>query len=250
MTKYGSDKVAWFLVGGLDVAGCLTEFTDSLEARTEESHGLGDSFVEHQFVGVKAAEIQQSGFYDDAVGSIHDVLSSGPGATNVLCYTLEGTATGANFVGWGGGVQVNYQRQIERDGLAKANAVYRNGPGGVVEQGKTVFTYKNVGAISASGGWLAQLDRGAASTGTFVGYLQYNYDATAGEANIKLVHSASAGGTSYSGLVTFTKISAGHGAERIAATGAVKRYVSAFFTTASATGDLTKLTAFVGLVTY
>ncbi len=242
--KYGSDKVSFFLVAGLDVVGCLTEFTDSLEARTEESHGLGDSFVEHQFTGVRAAEIQQSGFYDDAVGSIHDVLSSGPGATNILCYTLEGTATGADFVAWSAGVQVDYERQIKRDGLAKARATYRNGPNGVVEQGKTLLTWKAPGATGKVGFY----DRTAASTGTAVGYLQYN--ATAGEANVRILHSASAGTASYSDLITFTRISSGHGAERVAATGTINRYVCADITTATATGAIAALNAFVGLVTY
>ncbi len=246
MTKYGSDKVAWFLVAGLDVVGTLTEFEDSLEAKTEESHGLGDAWVENQYVGVKAAEITQQGFYDDVVGGLHDALSSGPGETNILSYTLEGTATGTNFVAWSAGVQVTYQRQAERDGLTKARATYRNGGAGVIENGKTVFPWQNVGAVASGGGWLTQYDLGTATAGAAVGYLQYNM--ASGEANIKLVQSASVGGASFTGLLNFTKISAGHGAERMETTVALKRYITAFFTTASATGDLTNLTAFVGLV--
>jgi hypothetical protein len=237
--RYSSKDVSFFLVNGLDVVGTLTEFEDKREAKIERSDGLGREWEEHSFTGVRQAEITQSGFYDDAVGSVHDVLSSGPGATSVLCYCLEGTATGAEFVAWTGAVQVGYQRTAERDGLTKAKATYKNGD--TVEQGEVLHTYKAVGATGKTG----FIDLGATSTG-LAGYLHYN--ASAGEANVRIMHSASAGTASYSALITFTRTASGHGAERIYATGDVKRYVCADFTTATATGAIAALNAFVGIV--
>ncbi len=247
MARFGSDKVSFFLIDGLNVVGSLTEFTDSLEAKTEESHGLGDAWVENSYVGVKAAEIVQQGFYDDETGNIHDAFSSGPSVATRLAYCLEGTATGVNFVSWSSGLQINYQRQAERDGLTKARATYRNGVG-VVEQGKLLHTYKAVGTTGLKNivdrGSTAATD-GGASAGSAIGILGWN---GVGEANIRIMHSASAGMATAATLVTFTKITGGHGSERVIATGAIKRYVAAIFTTASATGSIGNLNAFVGLV--
>ena len=237
MTKYGSDQCSFFLVAGLDVVGTLTEFEDRREARTEETHTLGDAWAEHSFVGVREGEITQSGFYDDDAGSVHDVLSSGPGATNVLSYCLEGTATGKNFVGWAGGVQVNYHRIAERDALTKAKASYKgNGP---IEQGKTLFPYKAVGSTGRKN----TVDNLVSSTGG-AGYLQYN--ASAGECNVRILHSSN--DVAFADLIVFTKTASGHAGERITTTGSIKRYTAVDFTTASATGTIAALNAFVGLV--
>ena len=237
MARYSAADVSWFLVAGLDVVGTLTEFEDNREARTEETHTLGDSWAEESFVGVRQGEITQQGFYDDAVGSVHDVLSSGPGTTNILSYCLEGTATGKNFVGWAGGVQVSYQRQAVRDALTKAKATYKGA--GPIEQGKVLFPYKAAGSSFGK----PSVDGLVSSTGG-AGYLQYN--ASAGEAKVKILHSSD--DAAFATLFTFTKISSGHGAERLTTTGVIERYTAANFTTASATGAIAALNAFVGLV--
>lgn len=237
MSKYGSDQVSFFLVAGLDVVGTLTDFEDRREAKLERSDTLGDSWEEQAFVGVREGEISQNGFYDDAAGSVHDVLSSGPGATNILSYCLEGTATGKNFVGWAAGVQVNYQRQAQRDALTKAKATYRGA--GAIEQGKVLFPYKAV----ASTGRKNTVDNLVSSTGG-AGYLQYN--ASAGECNVRVLHSSD--DLTFATLLTFTRTASGHSAERITTTGSIKRYTAADFTTATATGSIGALNAFVGLV--
>lgn len=238
MTRYGSPDVSWFLIAGLDVVGTLTQFDDSREARTEETHTLGDAWAENSFVGVRSGEITQEGFYDDAAGSIHDALSSGPGSSNILSYCLEGTATGRNFVGWSAGVQVNYERQAQRDALTKAKAGYKGN--GAIEQGKTLFPYKAVGSTGRKN----SVDNGASSTNGGFGYLHYN--ASAGEANVRILHSSD--DLSFADLIVFAKISSGHGAERVAVAGNIKRYTAADFTTASATGAIAALNAFVGLI--
>jgi hypothetical protein len=246
MARYGSDKVSFFLIAGLDVVGTLTEFEDRREARTEECHTLGDGWVEYATVGVKEAEITQTGFYDDVAGSVNDALSSGPGASNTLAYSLEGTATGAEFVAYGEGVQVNYQRLAERDALTKAKATYRLGPGGRAEHGLIMHTYKPY--VDDYEAYVGVLDMGAAATGAAA---YFAYKCTAGEVNAKIMHSASAGNTSYTALLEFTKTTSGgaHGAERKSTTGTVKRYVCAQISTASATGPAPgALSCFVGFV--
>lgn len=239
MARYSAADVSWFLVAGLDVVGTLTEFEDRREARTEETHTLGDGWAEHSFVGVREGEITQSGFYDDAAGSIHDVLSSGPGTTNVLSYCLEGTATGRNFVGWAGGVQVNYHRLAERDALTKAKASYKNM--GAVEQGKTLWPYKAVGTAT---GIKNTVDNLVSTTNGGAGYLHWN--ASAGECVVNILHSSDGG--VFAELLAFTKTTSGHGAQRVTVAGNIKRYTAANFSTNAATGDIAALNAFVGLV--
>ena len=75
-------------------------------------------------------------------------------------------------------------------------------------------------------------------------YLQYN--ATAGEANIRIQDSTDA--TTWETRFTFSKTASGFGAERLVTTGAMKRYVRVDVTTASATGAITALNGFVGIV--
>lgn len=237
MAKRAAADVSMFVVDGLDVLGTITNFEDKREAKTEETHTLGDAWAEHSFVGLRSGEITQEGFYDDAVGSVHDMLSSGPGQSRILTYCLEGTATGAGFVGWSGGMQVNYQRQVSRGTLTKAKATYRSN--GVIEGGKTLFPW---GAVVATGK-KNTLDNLVSSTGG-AGYLQYN--ATAGEANIRILHSSN--DIAFADLFVFTKTASGHGSERLTTTGSIKRYTAADFTTATATGTIAALNAFVGLV--
>jgi len=237
MARYGSPDVSFFLIDGLDVVGTLTNFDDRREAKTERSDVLGDNWEKNAFVGVRLGEISQEGFYDDAALSVHDALTSGPGQSRILSYGLEGTATGKQFVGWSAGMQINYQRTVARDTLSKAKATYRTN--GLIEQGKILFPWKAV----ATTGRKNTLDNLVSSTGG-AGYLHYN--ASAGEANIRILHSSN--DIAFADLFVFTKTASGHGAERVVATGDVLRYVCADFTTATATGAIAALNAFVGIV--
>ena len=92
MTKRGSADVTAFLIDGRDLTGTLTEFDDQHEAMTEETTPLGTSWASHAFVGVRNSEIKQEGFYDDAAGSAHDTLSSGPGVSRKALENLAARA--------------------------------------------------------------------------------------------------------------------------------------------------------------
>lgn len=237
MAKRAAADVAFFLIDGLDAVGTLTNFEETAEAITEETHTLGDLWGEHTFVGVRKAQMTQEGFYDDAAGSVHDILSSGPGQSRLMSYGVEGTATGARFQSWLGAMQVNYQRQVTRDQLTKAKATYRTN--GLLENGRILFSYGAVGTTGRKN----SVDNAVSSTGG-AGVLQYN--ATAGEANIRILHSSN--DIAYADLFVFTKVASGHGSERLTTTGFIKRYTAADFTTASATGSIGALNAFVGLI--
>jgi hypothetical protein len=240
MTIRSSKDVPFFLVGGYDCLGSMTQFSDKAEAMTEDTHTLGDTWREVSYTGLRSAELTQEGFFEDGAGSVHTMLSTGPGVARTLCYGLEGTATGARFVGWEGAMQVNYERSFTLGTLEKAKATYKsNGP---VDEGRILRTFKNAAATGASTG--TPVDGGASSTGG-VGYLQWNA-VNNQEANVRILHSSD--DVTYSALFTFAKLSgSGYNAERLTTTGTIERYTAVDITTASATGNITVLNLFVGL---
>ena len=135
-------------------------------------------------------------------------------------------------------MQVNYDRQVVREQLAKARATYRTN--GTIETGKIVRTYGVAAATGATTG--TPLDGGASSTGG-AGYLAYN--ATAGESNIRILQSSD--NVTYTTLFTFTKTASGQDSSRIITTGVVERYIAADITTATATGSIAAMNYFVGI---
>ena len=70
MAIRGSADVAFFLLGGYDILGTITQIDDRAEALLEETHALGDAWREQSFVGVRQSEISQDGFYDDVMDSV------------------------------------------------------------------------------------------------------------------------------------------------------------------------------------
>ena len=231
MSNFGSDQVAFFLVGGRNLVGSLTTFTDKQMAVTEPKTVLGDAWRGTAFVGVRGKEISQEGFYDDAALSQHEAMSTGPGISRVLCYTLEGSATGAEFVGMSGALQVDYERQVELEKLHKAKAMYRGS--GIWEQGVTIRTYSPVTSTAATTG--TPVDNGASNTSGGAGYLQLTSFAGATQITPRLLDSAD--NITYSALVTFTSATAGGypTAERKAIAGAIQRYVA--YDTSGASGS-------------
>lgn len=243
MSIYGSDKVGFFLLGGYNLVGTLTQFTDKLEAVTEETHTLGDSWREQAGVGVRHAEITQSGFYSDGANSAHEALMAGLGTSaRVLCYTLEGNTTGKNFIGWEGAQQIDYTRVHTREELHKAEAVYRSN--GRVEQGKILYPLTSAG--TSGGNTTANgMDGTASSTAGGIGYLQITAltESTATGFAVDIMHSAdNLTFTSYIGFA----LASGPTAERKSSTVALQRYTAVKWAGATATNPAH--TFFVGLV--
>ena len=241
MARRGSDKVAFFLLGGYDLLGDLTQFDDTHTALIERTDTLGDQFEEYEFVGVRGGEITQDGFFNTDALTGHGAITTGPGVARQLVYGIAGTATGAEFVGYSSAVEVSFSELVSRGELHKAKATYRtNGP---IDTGKVVATYKAPGATGKS----PLLDLGAAATGLGA-YFQWN--AAAGETNVRLMHSASNGATAGAELFVFTKTDAtnSRGTERQTTTGTVQRYVWFDVTTATATGSIADFKYFGGIV--
>lgn len=245
MANYGPDQVQLLLIGGYNLlVGNITQFTDREDAILEQSNGLGDAWEEHSFVGVRQAEFDLEGFYDDATGSIHEALGSPPGSASgprVLCFGVEGTATGRAFVGYSGALEPTYERLAVRDELTKIKASLKGT--GQVDQGKIVRMLASATASGASTG--TPLDNAVSTTGGGVGYLQvtdFSSWGAGGAVTVSLVHSAD--DITYANLVTFASTTSEHRADRQAITGSINRYVAANWTASGATGNIK---FFVGL---
>ena len=245
MSIRNSADISFFLIGGFSVVGTLTTITDGgVEAEVRPTTVFGTSWETHQYVGLRGSELTQEGFFDDAAGSVHDALgggtsSTGVGSSRVLCYGVAGTATGAQFIGWEGAREITYERNFSLGEFHKAKATYRS-DGAVEPGGRIVRMYAVHTATGATTG--SPLDNTVSSTGGSA-YLQYN--ATAGEANIRMLHSSD--NITYATLFTFTKTASGFGAERLTTTGVIERYTALDVTTASATGSIAALNTFMGL---
>lgn len=222
MAKYGSDD-AFILVDGYDLTGFSTEFTDTKEAQLEETHTLGDAWVENAYVGVKSANIQQSAFYDDAALATSAALVSSVGSTRVLSYGLEGNTIGKKMLCYQGALQTNVSRVVTRGELHKVNVQYQ-GSGQVSE---TVILH-DLSAETADGDTEAESYDGAAQSASGgVAFLQVTaldldgYD----DVTITVVDDADNVGP-FGSLVAFTNVSTAPTAERVTVAGTVERYLA------------------------
>ena len=236
MTRRGSADVPFFLIDGFSVLGALTHIDVKAEAILEEVTALGDAWKVDAYVGVRQAEITQDGFYDDAVGDVHEALSTGPGVSRIMCFGLEGTATGAEFVGWAGAMQVDYQRIAKTKEFTKAKATYKSN--GWVDHGKILRSLGTVTATAAATG--TPVDNLVSSTGA-AAYLQYT---SGGESEVSILHSSD--DITYATIISFACSTGTRGANRQVVTGVIERYTAVNWSTGAVSGT-TSFRFFAGI---
>lgn len=222
MAKYGSDKVAFFLIDGFSVLGDTTELSDDKEAVTERTDPLGVTDEEHSFVGLRRASLSQSGFYNDDAGRMNEALVSSNGAHRVTCYGVEGNTTGRRFVGIGGLMQVRYQRTATRGELHKASAEYQ--VSGQVDEGVILHP---LGAETEDGDSESDsVDGGASSSDGGVGFLQVPELELGGHDDVTIRILDSADNTTFAELIAFTAVDDAPLAERKSVSGTVEQYLA------------------------
>lgn len=247
MAKYGSDKAQLALIGGYDILSSLTSFTDKVTAQTEESHTLGDSWVEQTFTGVRSAEWVQDGFYDDGVGSVHEALSANLSTSKVLVYGIEGNTTGKNFVGFSGALQIDYDRQVTRGELHKAKATYKGN--GQVDQGKILHPL--TGRTASGNTTAASIDFGTSNVSGGAGYFQLtSFTSGAGTTSLLVDIMDSPDNLTFTSRIGFTAATAAPLAERKSTTAPLQRYAALKWTGAGGIGAPASCTFFVGLARY
>ena len=226
MAKYGSDQIAFFLVGGYSLRGFLTDFSDEVEKLTEESTVLGDSWQQFSDVGLKRAALAQNGYYDDAAGASNEALVGLSGSDRVAMYGLAGNVIGRSFRGMAGALQATYQRVMQRGALHRANATYKID--GAFEDGKLVHAHS--AETTASGNSQASsVDNAASSANGGSAYVAVSALTLGGYTNVTLKTRHSADNSTFADLANFTNVAAAPTAERVAVAGTINRYTASLW---------------------
>lgn len=129
--KFGSQS-AGLLIDGYDIrASKLKSLSYEIEAKQEESHGIGDSYKEHTPVGLTEVTFQQGeAFFDTTALYSHAAFSTSvptsPQATQrIACMWFGGLEIGSPAVG----IQAHYTEQYnvlaKTADLTKANVTHR-----------------------------------------------------------------------------------------------------------------------------
>ena len=217
MAKYGPSSVGYFLVGGNSLAGVLSDVTYKTLTTTEETTALGDSWREQTPMGVRSAELTQSGWFDDAANSSVAAFVGKETTSQVVTLAPAGSTAGSKATGFAGAFGAEVDRVVEKEGLHKLNVTYT--AAGAIEDGKIL---EALGARTTSGN-SASLDNSASSANGASGYLQITaVSGTSPTLALTLQHSTD--DTTFTTLASFT-MAGSIGAERITATGTVNRYV-------------------------
>lgn len=222
MATFGSDDVAFLLIDGYSVLGVTTQITYGKEAVAEETHALGDAWVEHTYVGLRRASLTQNGFFDDAANGVNDALVSQMGTARVLCLGVEGNTLGEAFTGFAGAMQMSFERVASRGELHKANAAYQGS--GAVEEGIILHIHQAETGATLNG---TNVDNGASSANGASGYLQVSALALGGYTNAVLKIQHSVDNSVWVDLISFVVVTAAPNAQRLTVAGTVNRHLRA-----------------------
>ena len=236
MAKYGSNDVGFLLIDGFDVTGVSTSLTDTTTASLEETHGLGDSWVEQTATGLRSATLAVDGFYDDASDSVNEALAENEQSSRVVCYAYEGNTIHKGMVGHTGAFGGSYTRSASRNELHKASATWT--VTGQKDDGQILHA---LGSESASGTGAASNNAASPSDGG-AAYLQVTVKSgTSPTLDVKIRDSAD--NSTYADLISFTQAT-GVTAERKTVSGTVNQYTLASWTHGGTSPEFTFMAGF------
>jgi len=75
MAKYSSKDVGFMLLGSYSVLAAVSSIEDSVTLKLNETYSLGEADESFWSGGAKQTEIVQEGWYDDAVGNLHQAMT-------------------------------------------------------------------------------------------------------------------------------------------------------------------------------
>lgn len=121
---------AFFLVGGRNLSTDTYQLVDTVAPQTEQVNGLSELWERHLPVGLANLEFEATGgIYDDRVGGNVEAFQGKGAIEQLVDYGFAGGLIGAPVSMFRGGFAATWKRIAERDGLTKANALYKmNGP--------------------------------------------------------------------------------------------------------------------------
>lgn len=223
MAKYGSDQVAFWLVDGYSILGVVSELTlDGPEAMLEETHALGDGWIEQDPTGLKRWAADQNGWFDDATDGVLDALAGNEGTSRVACLGVEGNSVGAALEGFAGAMGARVMKQPRRNELTKLQANFQGS--GQYDHGVILH---ELSAETADGDTESSpVDNSASSAAGGAGYLQVTDLTLGGYTSVTVTLRDSSDDITYADLGSFTAVTAAPDAERIVVAGTVERYLA------------------------
>ena len=246
MTKYGSGSAAFFLVGGYDLTAETLNLRDRVSAVLEdETHALGDKWFESLATGLRRAELESEGFYDDRADGINAALAGQESTNYVVSWNLTGNVIGNKFNGAEGMFGGTYERASSLGGLHRATGRWVV-TGQVDSDGVILHNLKAETATGNTEGADSQ-DNGASSANGGAGYLQVTaISGTGATFDGKVRHSAD--DITYVDLITFAQVvlADGRKAERltVAVGTTINRHTASSFTIAGTSPSVTFLIGF------
>jgi hypothetical protein len=248
MAVYGQPDV-FLYADGYDFGQRVTQISGPKgTAKTEQTDGFGDGWVEHSFVGVKEWSLSFSGFHDDASSGPHAAIgqTSDIGSTAIICFGVETTATGAEFLG-GTPLEVDYERSAERGALVKFSLTAMGN--GKLDQG--LIVHPLTGRSASGNTTAAAIDFGVSATGGAAVYLQVMSFASGagatGASGIMIQPLHSADNLTFSTYGSSFGVSAAPQAQRLVSTAPIQRYRALKWEGASAAGGPSTCTFFLGI---
>lgn len=220
MANYSSKDVGFVLLGPYSIHSDTTQLSDKIEALTDETTTLGDTWEECAAVGVSKASITQQGFFNDENDALHEALSELQGTSRVFSYSVEGNTVGKRFIGYAGAMEVDYERIASLGKLHRATATYQGN--GSVEEGLILHA---LGARTSDGDSTGDdsIDHAALTSNGGSAYLHVIAYSGFSSVVFKVLHDTDDSG--YADLVTFATITA-VGSERKTVTGTVNRHLA------------------------
>lgn len=219
--KHGKDARVY--VNGYDLSGYFNQFGISGKADAVETTTFG-AIAKSYIAGQKDATVSAEGIFDGATGAVDQVLSQALGSnSSIWTYWPQGeTAVGDDGYGCDA-IETTYEVTSPVDGVVavSAEAQSKTGP-------ERVDSLHPLATRTATGNGSSH-DNGAATSNGGVAYLHVTAaSGTSPSLTVNVQHSTD--NATWVDLITFTAVTAGNQAQRVAVSGTVNRYVRATWT--------------------
>jgi len=239
------------LLGGFSMLGASTKFTEVPTLKTAEATSLGEADEVIWSAGTKQRELTQDGWFDDAVGSLHNAMYDLAAVQLPMSIAPHGNTNGAAFDGWSSIGRLEYKVQLTSADLTKAAAKYQSA--GVQRQGIIVHALGTEVAAGNTDTLDVMLTAGANPAGTNGGAIFTHVTAVGGTAaptsvTFSLRHSTD--GVTYADkAASYTTIAAANipasSSDYQTFTGTINKYASVAWTYTGGTAPT--VTFFVGV---
>lgn len=243
MAKYGGNNAGFFLVGGYSLLGETTSLRDRVLGELALTHALGDGWEKSSSTGVRQAELESAGFYDDAADKINAALAGREDVNQVVCWNYTGNTVGKKFNGAEGAFGGVYDRQASIPGLHKAAGQWR--VAGQVDSDGVILHAQAAETATGNTEGADSQDNSVSSANGGAGYLQVSaISGTGATFDGKVRHSAD--DITYADLITFAQVvlADARKAERKTVTGTVNRHLATSWTIAGTGPSVTPLIGF------